>query len=559
MTEPIRSDRHASGADRERDARIEELLVLGLDHYFAEQHELAINVWTRVLFIDRGHARARAYIERARSAVAERQRKGDELLHTGVAALDRGDAGAARELVASAVEHGAAADEALALLARIERLETAAPLTRPQAPLQRRGYQTSDDDAAAPAGRARLKWIAVGVLAGVVLGAGLLAFMVEREVIRWPFGAPSHAVAGSPLTSTLPVPSPAELAFSRARSLHARGRLHDALAALEPISYGDAVRPRADELKTVIQRQLLERAGPDATRTGRASSPMRCPKCQYISFDNGDSCRNCGYQFSLAVEAEPPAPDLPIQTGAEPEGPLVDLSFGERLPLFGDSTIGHQDRPMVIAPAAPRAPLAVRKAAPAVARSAAAAPRPVHRRSVIVQEPELDLGPPEAVPLPVPSDAVVVEPEIDHEPESTPAAPAARRMLAALIDLTIIGAIDAAVLHFTLKLCGLQYSEIAVVPAAPFAAFLLLLNGGYVVAFTVAGGQSIGKMIAGIKVVSADSGGWTDRVGLGQAVLRSAAYLVSALPAGLGFLPALVGADKRAIHDRLAHTRVVKA
>ena len=53
--------------------------VLGLDHYFSEQHELAINVWTRVLFFDRGHARARAYIERARSALNERQRKGDEL------------------------------------------------------------------------------------------------------------------------------------------------------------------------------------------------------------------------------------------------------------------------------------------------------------------------------------------------------------------------------------------------------------------------------------------------------------------------------------------------
>ena len=43
------------------------------------RHELAINVWTRVLFLDRGHARARAYIERARSAVAERQREGEEL------------------------------------------------------------------------------------------------------------------------------------------------------------------------------------------------------------------------------------------------------------------------------------------------------------------------------------------------------------------------------------------------------------------------------------------------------------------------------------------------
>ena len=86
MTDPLRSDRPRVGgrsSERDRDARVEELLLAGLDHYFAGQHELAISVWTRVLFLDRGHARARAYIERARSAIAERQREGEELLHTG--------------------------------------------------------------------------------------------------------------------------------------------------------------------------------------------------------------------------------------------------------------------------------------------------------------------------------------------------------------------------------------------------------------------------------------------------------------------------------------------
>ena len=58
----------------ERDAKIEQLLLAGLDQYFAGQYDQAITVWTRALFIDRSHARARAYIERARSAQAERQR-----------------------------------------------------------------------------------------------------------------------------------------------------------------------------------------------------------------------------------------------------------------------------------------------------------------------------------------------------------------------------------------------------------------------------------------------------------------------------------------------------
>src|SRR6187401_3279559 len=122
MSDPQRSDRFPV---HERDARIEEFLLSGLDHYFSEQYELAINVWTRVLFIDRGHARARAYIERARGAIAERQRKGDELIHSGAAAFQRGDPGTARRLLRSAVEHGAATEEALALLERLDRLEAA--------------------------------------------------------------------------------------------------------------------------------------------------------------------------------------------------------------------------------------------------------------------------------------------------------------------------------------------------------------------------------------------------------------------------------------------------
>ena len=69
------ADRQTSGPRRsealpgaEDDARIEHLLVTGLDHYFADEFEAAINLWTRVLFLDRNHDRARAYIDRARSA-----------------------------------------------------------------------------------------------------------------------------------------------------------------------------------------------------------------------------------------------------------------------------------------------------------------------------------------------------------------------------------------------------------------------------------------------------------------------------------------------------------
>src|SRR5262249_11030072 len=93
-------------SEADRAARIEELLLSGLDQYFGGQYEQAINIWTRVAFLERGHGRARAYIERARDALAEKQRECDELLHSGVAAYQAGDLDTARELLTRAVETG---------------------------------------------------------------------------------------------------------------------------------------------------------------------------------------------------------------------------------------------------------------------------------------------------------------------------------------------------------------------------------------------------------------------------------------------------------------------
>src|SRR5712692_9963894 len=125
MSDPFRTDgsrTHDTASGSDRDAKIEQLLLVGLDHYFAARYELAINVWTRALFLDRSHARARAYIERARSALAERQRESEELLQTGVAAFHRGDGDEARRLLRAAIDGGAPPEEALALLDRLNRL-----------------------------------------------------------------------------------------------------------------------------------------------------------------------------------------------------------------------------------------------------------------------------------------------------------------------------------------------------------------------------------------------------------------------------------------------------
>src|SRR5918993_4692030 len=123
--DPVRSEKSASDplSHAQRDARIEQLLLTGLDHYFAGDYEEAINLWTRVLFLDRHHDRARAYIERARSAQSELQRETDAVLYQGIEAFREGNVARARELVVDALDRGASLDDAQGMLDRIERLD----------------------------------------------------------------------------------------------------------------------------------------------------------------------------------------------------------------------------------------------------------------------------------------------------------------------------------------------------------------------------------------------------------------------------------------------------
>src|SRR5688500_13254441 len=208
MTDPLRSGRPPASPevpDRDRDARVEELLLAGLDHYFSGQHDLAVNVWTRVLFLDRGHARARAYIERARSAIAERQREGEELLHTGVAAFQRGDQAAARALLKSAIDRGAGGEEAMALLQRIDRLETAPLHVETARHAARIGREVSVSPADTASG-SRLVWIVAGVVTGVLLAALALMTLGDQGA-HW-FGLARDGRASAPTRPEEPLPLP---------------------------------------------------------------------------------------------------------------------------------------------------------------------------------------------------------------------------------------------------------------------------------------------------------------------------------------------------------------
>ena len=270
MADPLR-DQDTSAADSPgRESRIEELLLAGLDHYFSGQHELAISVWTRVLFLDRSHARARAYIERARGAIAERHREGEELLQTGAAAFSRGDTDDARRLLTSAAERGARPEEAMALLERLERLApadvdvdvevAAAPPLRIRRYTQRRGGRASN----AGTGRTGVRAATMLLVLAIGLASGVLV-MVARSSGVWPWSLPVPAGAVRTVPEPLPVPSASEVSLSRARAWSASGRLRDALAALEGIRPGDPLRAQADDLRARIQQQLLDSAHANQT------------------------------------------------------------------------------------------------------------------------------------------------------------------------------------------------------------------------------------------------------------------------------------------------------
>jgi uncharacterized RDD family membrane protein YckC len=311
---------------------------------------------------------------------------------------------------------------------------------------------------------------------------------------------------------------------------------------------------------------------------------MKCPTCGYIGFESSDRCRNCGYEFALSTPTTP-MPELSLQND-ESGGPLRELTIrsaapvpvaartartGEgpdlarvmqsldhvlgatdpvppELPLF-DQDASADLAPLVSAAAEPRRPLAVRRATPEPVRQ-----RPKQARQADPSAQSLDLPLPDA-PGPVIGPArTTISVSRTTTVEEAPGAPPVSRALAALIDVALIAGIDAVVISFTLRLCGLSLNELRVLPVVPVIAFFLLVNGGYLALFTAAGGQTIGKMALGLKVVAqADL-----PVSAGMAVLRTLGCLISLLSLGIGFVPALLAHGGRAVEDRLADTRVVR-
>ena len=333
---------------------------------------------------------------------------------------------------------------------------------------------------------------------------------------------------------------------------------------------------------------------------------MKCPKCGYLGFETTDRCRNCQYDFSLA----PPSaePDLTLH-GADSkiEAPMdfdlpsikrqsdrLDTSSLDLDRLFGDAEPAGSAAPAVSAPATrkPEPPSTVLDYETEAFEIAHDEPAPIAAAEALADERTLpfDDGPIVAPPAARPPLAVrrstpevprnrprttrPVRPEaLDFESEadrSSAAAQAAGETVASLMELPTLGArigaglidvlllvgIGAAVLYLTLRVTGLQNSldDVRVLPPVPFVGFLATLTFGYVAAFTVAGGQTIGKMVLSLRVIG-DDGRPVDAAG---GMIRALGWMLVPITLGLSYLPALFTSDHRALHDRFAGTRVVQ-
>lgn len=117
------------------------------------------------------------------------------------------------------------------------------------------------------------------------------------------------------------------------------------------------------------------------------------------------------------------------------------------------------------------------------------------------------------------------------------------RVIAFIIDSAILGAIGGFIGFGTSFIWGSGF-------------FGFIIGGAYQWYFlTRQDGQTIGKMMLGLKVVKEDGTPFAD----GEAIIRYLGYILNSAIFMLGWVWAFVDDKRQGLHDKIAHTYVVKA
>jgi tetratricopeptide (TPR) repeat protein len=254
----------------------EELFSRGLYHQ-------AIHVWTRILFLDRGNAEARVRIDKAKEAVAERQRQIDAEVAEARLLFDFGDIENARERVRSVLAFDGRHSEASALAAAIEALDRrsepvketppepeAVPVPEKTAPSKGVVFKVPKGRRASPRRRAHAgsKLSMAAFVAGALLIFGLSALYLGRNWDSIVSGGTlgrgrGETVAALPDALGSSAPDLSEIRYYNGERLFEQARYREALAELRRVDRDSRVVAEARSLILRIEDRLLR--GPTET------------------------------------------------------------------------------------------------------------------------------------------------------------------------------------------------------------------------------------------------------------------------------------------------------
>jgi len=276
--------------------RSEDLLREGQELFDDGHFDRAIHVWTRIRFIEKDDARARAAIERAKRAQAERQRQLDQRLAEASRLHDEGDVDGCSAIVEEILSLDSRHAETRQLHAQLE-----ASRRRPDAeseplsatppspateslpasvttpPTGKRGLRlrvsrTDPSLGERPGSPLKMAGFVVGAM--LVLSAGALYLSVNWESIvsDGAFARSQAAVSGA-LSVEAPVPDLSELSFFNGSRLYRKGRYRDALIELGHVERDSSVAESARRLTLRIEQLLLRGAqSPEASDAPRENA-----------------------------------------------------------------------------------------------------------------------------------------------------------------------------------------------------------------------------------------------------------------------------------------------
>ena len=299
----------------------------------------------------------------------------------------------------------------------------------------------------------------------------------------------------------------------------------------------DPARPRPEPLREIPGLKKRERTWKDEVRERVRDRKRKRGDGDLPLFRDGEDAEDGG-----EPDAAGETPAAPIPFADEPPRAVVkaaDLGLGAP-PL--DDEEDEPDLPLRPAELPLRSPSI---ASPPADLRLTGPSEPVSARFRAPEPP-----PPAAAP----SDewSLGAEPVDAARPVERPAY-SGERARAAALDLGLLTILWAIVVYFASRAAHVELMGLR--PAWPYLggylAFLGLTYAGYVTGTT---GQTLGTIAVGLRVV--DAGGRPP--GYLRAFVRAALGSIGVLAAGAGLIPMLLDPARRALHDRLVKTRVVK-